>query len=65
MPVFDIRQVKAVPNDSALALRVPRFEFGKGSRSLKSNTRHKEMFGLRVSLFLTLPNSTFNRLHGL
>lgn len=60
MLVFDIRQVKVVPNDIVLALLVPRFEFGKGSRSLKTNTQHKEMFGLGSQSLIVSYTPKFN-----
>ena len=61
MLVSDIRQVKVVSNDSALALLVPRFEFGKGSRSLKSHMQHKEMFdrGSRSPMVSYTPKFNF------
>lgn len=60
MLVFDIRQVKVVPNDSALALLVPRFEFGEGSRSLTSDTQRKEMFGLGSQSLVVSYTPKFN-----
>ena len=56
MLVFDIRQVKVVPNDSALALLVPRFEFGEGSRSLTGDTQ----FGLGSQSLVVSYTPKFN-----